>query len=62
MSCGLLTGDLKTNREGGLKKHVGFVYTYAKKAKNRKINDENGDDKWKKQESQSTIKNKTHFS
>ena len=22
-------------------KHVGFVYTYAKKAKNRKINDEN---------------------
>jgi len=51
MSCGELTGDLKTNREGSLTKHVGFVYTYAKKAKNRKINDENGDDKWKRQES-----------
>jgi len=51
MSCCELTGDLKTNREGSLTKHVGFVYTYAKKAKNRKINAENGDDTWKKQES-----------
>jgi len=37
MSCGELTGDLKTNIEGSLTKHVGFVYAYAKKAKNRKI-------------------------
>jgi len=42
MSCGEVTGDLKTNREGSLTKHVGFVYAYAKKAKNRKINDEKG--------------------
>jgi len=34
-----------------LTKHVGFIYAYAKKAKNRKINDENGGDKQKKQES-----------
>jgi len=51
MSCGELSGDLKTNREGSLTKDVGFVYAYAKKAKIRKINDENGGDKQKKQES-----------
>jgi len=51
MSCGELTGDLKTNREGGLTKHVSFVYAYAKKARTRKINDEKGGDKQKKQES-----------
>jgi len=44
MSCGELTGDL-TNREGSLTKHVGFVYAHAKKANNRKINDEKGGDK-----------------
>jgi len=46
-----LTRDLKTNREGSLTKHVGFVYAYAKKAKNIKIIDEEGGDKQKKQES-----------
>jgi len=51
MSCGELTGDLKTNREERLTKHVGFVYADAKKAKNRKINEEKGGDKQKKQES-----------
>jgi len=51
MSCRELTGDLITNREGSLTKHVGFVYANAKKAKNRKINDEKGGDKQKKQES-----------
>jgi len=51
MSCGELTGDLKSNREESLTKHVGFVYAYAKKAKNRKINDEKDGDKQKKQES-----------
>jgi len=51
MSCGELTGDLKTNRVGSLTKHVGFVYVYAKKAKNKKIHDEIGGDKQKKQES-----------
>ena len=45
------TRDLKTNREEGLAKHVGFIYACAKKAKNRKINDEKGGDKQKKQES-----------
>jgi len=40
---------------------VGFAYAYVKKAQNRKIN-ETGGDKQKKQGSQSTIKNKTHFS
>jgi len=30
---------------------VGFAYAYAKKAKNRKINDEKGGDKQEKQES-----------
>jgi len=62
MSCGELTGDLKTNREESLTKHVAFVYAYAKQAKNIKINDEKGGDKQKKQESQSIIKLKTHFS
>jgi len=62
MSCGELTGDSNTNTEGSLTKHVGFIYAYAKKAKNRKINDEKGGDKQKKQESHSTIKTKTHFS
>ena len=51
MSCAGLTGDLKTNREGSLTKHVGFVYACAKKAKNRKINDAKGGDKQKKQKS-----------
>ena len=51
MSRRELTGDLKANREKSLTKHVGFVYAYAKKAKNRKINDEKGGDKQKKQES-----------
>jgi len=50
MLYGEVTGDLKTNREGSWTKHVGFVYAYAKKAKNRKINDEKGGDKQKKQE------------
>jgi len=62
MSCGELTGDLKTNMEESLTKHVGFAYAYAKKAKNRKINDETGGDMQKKQGSQSTISNWTHFS
>jgi len=51
MSCGELTGNLKSNREGSLSKHVGFAYADAKKAKNRKTNDEKGGDKQKKQES-----------
>jgi len=51
MSCGEITGDLKTNREGSLTKHVVFVSAYANKAKNRKIIDEKGGDKQKKQES-----------
>jgi len=42
---------LKTNREENLTNHVGFVYAYVKKAKNRKINDEKGGDKQKKQDS-----------
>jgi len=42
---------LKSNRKENLTKHVGFVYTYVKKAKNRKSNDENGGDKQKKQDS-----------
>jgi len=41
---------LKTNKENNLTKHVWFVYAYAKKAKNRKINEEGGD-KQKKPES-----------
>jgi len=51
MSCGELTGDLKTNREESLTKHVGFVNAYANKAKNRKINDEQGGNEQKNQES-----------
>jgi len=51
MSCCELTGDLKTIREGSFTKHVGFVYAYAKKAKNRTINDEEDDDKQKRKES-----------
>ena len=51
MSCGELTEDLKTNRGESLTKHVGFVYAYAKKANNRKINDEKGGDKHKRQDS-----------
>jgi len=61
MSCGELTGDLKTDREESLTKHVGFVYAYAKKAKNKEINDEKGGDKQKKQESYSTIKKQDPF-
>jgi len=45
MSYGELTGDLKTNREGSLTKHVWLVYAHAKKAENRKIIDEKGGDK-----------------
>jgi len=51
MSCGELTGDLKTNRDESLTKHEGFEYADAKKAKNRKINDKKGADKHKKHES-----------
>ena len=61
MSCGELSGDFKTDSEENLTKHLRFVQAYAKKAKNRKINDERGSDKQKKQESYSK-KNKTHFS
>jgi len=51
------------NRQGGkFDETCGFVCVYAKRAKNRKINDEKGGDKQKKQESYSTIKHKTHFS
>jgi len=42
---------LKTNKEESLTKHVGFVYAYAKKAENKKINHVKGGDKQKKQES-----------
>jgi len=52
---------LKINREDILTKHVGFVYAYVKRAKNKKINDEKGGDKQKKQDL-STMKNMTHFS
>jgi len=41
----------KTNREENLTKHVGAVYAYVKKVKNRKTNDEEGGDKQKKQDS-----------
>jgi len=51
ISCGELSGDLKTNREESLTKHAGFVHASAKKGKNRKINDEKGVDKQKNQES-----------
>jgi len=36
---------IKTNMEEHLTKHVGFIYAYEKKAKNRKSNDEEGGDK-----------------
>jgi len=45
-----------------LTKHVGFVYAYVKKAKNRKINYEKGSDKKKKQDLYSAMKNKDHVS
>ena len=61
MSYGELTGDLKTDREESLTKHVRFVYAYVKKAKNRKINNKKGGNKQTKQDSYSTMKNKTHF-
>jgi len=50
MSCDELTGNSKTNREESLTKHVGFVYAYAKKAKNRQINDVKGGDEQENQE------------
>jgi len=53
---------LETNREEHLTKRVGSRYAYVKKAKNRKSNDEEDGDKQKKQDTYSTIKNKTHFS
>jgi len=53
---------LKTNREENLTKHVGFVHAYVKKAKNRKVNDEKGSDKQKKQDLYSAMKNKDHVS
>jgi len=40
----------QSNREENLTKHVGFVYTYEKNAKNRKIIDGKGGDKQKKQD------------
>jgi len=61
MSYGELTVDLETDREESLTKHVGFVYAYVKKAKNRKIN-EKGGDKQKNKESYWTIKNRTNVS
>jgi len=54
--------EIKNQQGGKFDETCGFVYSYAKKAKNRKINDEKGGDKQKKQESYSTIKYKTHFS
>jgi len=51
MSCGEFTGDLNTNREESLTKHVGFLYAHAMKAKNRQINNEKRGDKQKKLES-----------
>jgi len=45
MSCGELTGNQKNNGKGSLTKYVRFVYAYAKKAKNRKTNNEKGGDK-----------------
>jgi len=37
MSCGELAGDLKTNRQESVTKHVGFVYAYAIKQKIEKL-------------------------
>jgi len=42
--------ESKNQQEKNLTKHVGFVYAYVKKAKNRKTNDEKGGDKQKKQD------------
>jgi len=42
---------LKTNREENLTKHIGLACAYVKKAKKYKINDEEGGDKQKKQDS-----------
>jgi len=53
---------LKTNREENLTKYVGFVYAYIKKARNRKISDEKGSDKQKKQDLYLAMKNKDHVS
>jgi len=61
MSCGELTGELKTDREESFTKHVGFVYAYAKKAKNRKINDEKVATS-RKNKNHTRQKTKTHFS
>jgi len=44
-------GRLKTNWEENFTKHVGFLYAYVKKAKNRKINTKKGSDKQIKQDS-----------
>jgi len=43
--------EIKNQQEENFTKRVGFVYAYVKKAKNRKINDEKGGDKQKKQDS-----------
>jgi len=51
MSCGELTGDLKTDREGKFDETCGVRICLCKQSKNRKINDEKGGDKQKKQES-----------
>jgi len=42
---------LKTNKEENLTKHVGFVYAYVTKAKNRKIKDDKNSDRHKMQDS-----------
>jgi len=42
---------LKTNREENLTKHIGLACAYVKKAKKYKINDEEGGDNQKKQDS-----------
>jgi len=42
---------LKTNKEENLTKHVGFVYAYVTKAKNRKIKDDKSSDRHKMQDS-----------
>jgi len=61
MSCGELTGDLKPTGKK-IDETCGVRFCNAKKAKNRKIYDEKGGDKQNKQDSCSTMKNKTHFS
>jgi len=42
---------LKTKREENLTKYVGFLCTYVKKAKERKMNDKKDGDKQTKQDS-----------